>query len=81
MTQEKTNKEAPQEPEQHGEEPKDLTPTGDDIKKVADEAIDAIDEVLKEEENPLDDLMKEVDEVLEQNAEEFVKNYVQRGGE
>lgn len=28
-----------------------------------------------------DDIMDEIDEVLEQNAEEFVKNYVQRGGQ
>jgi prokaryotic ubiquitin-like protein Pup len=26
-------------------------------------------------------LIDEIDEVLEENAEEFVKNYVQRGGE
>jgi ubiquitin-like protein Pup len=29
----------------------------------------------------LDDLLDEIDEVLEQNAEEFVKGYVQKGGE
>jgi ubiquitin-like protein Pup len=29
----------------------------------------------------LDDLLDEIDEVLEENAEEFVKGYVQRGGE
>ncbi len=29
----------------------------------------------------LDDLLDEIDEVLEQNAEEFVRNYVQKGGE
>jgi ubiquitin-like protein Pup len=28
-----------------------------------------------------DDLMDEIDEVLEQNAAEFVQNYVQRGGQ
>ncbi len=35
-------------------------------------------EELKEE---MDTLIDEIDEVLEANAEEFVKNYVQRGGE
>jgi ubiquitin-like protein Pup len=35
-------------------------------------------EDLKEE---MDSLMDEIDAVLEENAEEFVKNYVQRGGE
>ena len=35
-------------------------------------------EALKAE---LDDLLDEIDEVLESNAEEFVKAYVQKGGE
>jgi ubiquitin-like protein Pup len=35
-------------------------------------------EKLKSE---LDDLLDEIDEVLEENAEEFVKSYVQKGGE
>ncbi len=35
-------------------------------------------EELKEE---MDNLVDEIDAVLEENAEEFVKNYVQRGGE
>ncbi len=29
----------------------------------------------------LDDLLDEIDEVLEDNAEEFVRSYVQKGGE
>ncbi|MBO0692742.1 MAG: ubiquitin-like protein Pup [Acidimicrobiaceae bacterium] len=29
----------------------------------------------------LDDLLDEIDEVLEENAEEFVRSYVQKGGE
>lgn len=35
-------------------------------------------EKLKDE---MDALIDEIDEVLEENAEEFVKNYVQRGGQ
>jgi ubiquitin-like protein Pup len=35
-------------------------------------------EALKAE---LDDLLDEIDEVLESNAEDFVKSYVQKGGE
>ncbi len=38
----------------------------------------AAGEKLKAE---LDDLLDEIDEVLEDNAEEFVRNYVQKGGE
>ena len=29
----------------------------------------------------LDDLLDEIDELLEENAEEFVKGYIQRGGQ
>jgi ubiquitin-like protein Pup len=29
----------------------------------------------------IDDLLDEIDTVLEENAEEFVRNYVQKGGE
>lgn len=51
------------------------------------------DETVEEEETPpvsergeklkadLDDLLDEIDEVLETNAEEFVRSYVQKGGE
>jgi ubiquitin-like protein Pup len=35
-------------------------------------------EALKEE---LDDLLDEIDSVLESNAEDFVRSYVQKGGE
>jgi ubiquitin-like protein Pup len=29
----------------------------------------------------MDDILDEIDSVLEENAEEFVKSYVQKGGE
>jgi prokaryotic ubiquitin-like protein Pup len=29
----------------------------------------------------MDDILEEIDEVLEENAEEFIKSYVQKGGE
>lgn len=35
-------------------------------------------EKIKEE---LDDLLDEIDSVLEENAEDFVRSYVQKGGE
>ena len=41
-------------------------------------AVTAKGEQLKEE---MDRLVDEIDSVLEENAEEFVKSYVQRGGE
>ena len=35
-------------------------------------------EKLKEE---MDEIMDEIDSVLEENAEEFIKSYVQKGGQ
>ncbi len=49
----------------------------------ADE-VDVVEEpVVQGEEltERIDDLLDEIDSVLEENAEEFVKNYVQKGGE
>jgi ubiquitin-like protein Pup len=48
--------------------------------EVAEEAPASAEkgEALKAE---LDDLLDEIDEVLETNAEEFVKSYVQKGGQ
>ncbi|HEX4246002.1 MAG TPA: ubiquitin-like protein Pup [Acidimicrobiales bacterium] len=50
--------------------------SGDEVEEVP--APSATGEKLKAE---LDDLLDEIDEVLEDNAEEFVRNYVQKGGE
>jgi len=41
-------------------------------------AVSESGEKLKAE---LDDLLDEIDEVLETNAEDFVKSYIQKGGE
>lgn len=35
----------------------------------------------EEADRKLDELLDEIDQVLEENAEEFVKNYIQKGGE
>ena len=48
----------------------------EDIK--ADPKVAETGQRLKEE---MDDLVDEIDKVLEENAAEFVKNYVQKGGE
>ncbi len=48
---------------------------------------EAVDEVPAESASgekikaELDDLLDEIDDVLEQNAEDFVKSYIQKGGE
>jgi ubiquitin-like protein Pup len=55
-------------------------PTGDRQAEVADAAPASTDtgDKLKAE---LDDLLDEIDDVLETNAEDFVKSYVQKGGQ
>ena len=63
-------------------------PEREQKKKPAPKEREAVDEeagaparqgeALKEE---LDDLLDEIDSVLEANAEEFVRSYVQKGGE
>ena len=47
---------------------------GDEVEdlEIADESVNV---------EEIDDLLDEIDSVLEENAEEFVKNYVQKGGE
>ena len=49
------------------------TETGEDASGASERG-----EELKAE---LDDLLDEIDEVLETNAEDFVKSYIQKGGE
>lgn len=46
--------------------------------ETAEPATSARAEALKAE---MDDLLDEIDSVLEENAEEFVKGYVQKGGQ
>ena len=49
--------------------------------QVEEEQIKNDETKAEEIKDDLDDLLDEIDGVLETNAEEFVKNYVQKGGE
>jgi ubiquitin-like protein Pup len=49
--------------------------------EVVEEAAPATSERGEKIKAELDDLLDEIDEVLEDNAEEFVRNYVQKGGQ
>ena len=53
--------------------------TNDD--EVIDEAAPTVSESGEKLKAELDDLLDEIDEVLETNAEDFVKSYVQKGGQ
>lgn len=48
---------------------------------VVEDAAPASSEKSDKLKAELDDLLDEIDEVLEDNAEEFVRNYVQKGGQ
>ncbi len=46
-----------------------------------DTDLDASTEQGERLKSELDDILDEIDDVLESNAEDFVKSYVQKGGE
>ncbi len=60
------------------EQIKKSAPAKQDEEVVEAPATSETGEKLKAE---LDDLLDEIDDVLETNAEEFVKAYVQKGGQ
>ncbi|MAT03752.1 MAG: ubiquitin-like protein Pup [Acidimicrobiaceae bacterium] len=55
--------------------------TSDRTDETVDEAAPAVSESGEKLKADLDDLLDEIDEVLETNAEDFVKSYVQKGGQ
>ena len=61
------------------EQKKKQAPTRSDDETVED--VPAKSEQGEKIKAELDDLLDEIDEVLESNAEDFVKSYVQKGGE
>ena len=52
-----------------------------EVEDVTTEANPEVAERHAEINEDVDDLLDEIDSVLEDNAEEFVRNYVQKGGE
>lgn len=59
------------------QKPKQTTDRHDDSVAEQSSASEASSKLRAE----LDDLLDEIDDVLESNAEEFVKSYIQKGGE
>jgi prokaryotic ubiquitin-like protein Pup len=62
-------RQAPRRSEEEQESEK-AAQTGEDVKERQEKLTDDVDAILDE-----------IDEVLEENAEEFVRSYVQKGGE
>ena len=55
--------------------------TTDEVEETVAETTTDVHERVEELTSDVDDLLDEIDDVLEQNAEEFVRGYVQKGGE
>jgi ubiquitin-like protein Pup len=55
--------------------------TSDRADERVEEAAPTTSESGEKLKADLDDLLDEIDEVLETNAEDFVKSYVQKGGQ
>jgi prokaryotic ubiquitin-like protein Pup len=49
--------------------------------EIADVAAPVETEKAEKLKGDIDDLLDEIDSVLEDNAEDFVRNYVQKGGQ
>ena len=65
-------------PEQKNEERKKSEKPDSEEEVKANPEVAKKGKKIKED---LDKLLDEIDDILEENAEEFVKSYVQRGGE
>lgn len=68
---------------QRVEKKTDATKTSqdEDTHLVSSKEVKAASQRGEELKKELDDLLDEIDGVLEENAEEFVRNYRQKGGE
>ena len=56
-------------------------PAPKEREEVVDDEVAASSERGEKLKEDIDDLLDEIDSVLEDNAEEFVRNYVQKGGQ
>lgn len=52
-----------------------------EVEEVATEAATDVHERVEKLGDDVDALLDEIDDVLEENAEDFVRSYVQKGGE
>jgi prokaryotic ubiquitin-like protein Pup len=56
-------------------------PSPKEREEVVDDEVAAKSERGEKLKEDIDDLLDEIDSVLEDNAEEFVRSYVQKGGQ
>jgi ubiquitin-like protein Pup len=53
----------------------------EDVEEVEAEATSDVQERVGKLTDDVDSLLDEIDDVLEENAEDFVRSYVQKGGQ
>lgn len=53
----------------------------DEVEQVAPEEGSEVQERVGKLTDDVDDMLDEIDDVLESNAEEFVRSFVQKGGQ
>ncbi|MBE7324451.1 ubiquitin-like protein Pup [Nocardioides sp. Y6] len=63
---------------QEQKHPRKSSDTEEAVTEVTETDVDARREALDDD---VDAILDEIDEVLENNAEEFVKSFIQKGGE
>jgi ubiquitin-like protein Pup len=57
------------------------TRRGQDEEETAEHSTEEVKERREKLTDDVDAILDEIDEVLEENAEEFVRSYVQKGGQ
>ena len=62
-------------------EQKKKQPSAKEREEVVEDDVAAATERGEKLKEDIDDLLDEIDSVLEDNAEEFVRSYVQKGGQ
>lgn len=78
MKQERVQKQTGRHEETHTDE-SNSDVTNPELAEKTDQVVADIDDVLADQED--EELLSAIDDVLEENAEQFVNNYVQQGGE
>lgn len=80
MKQEQTRKQTGRRPEQ-GEQAETRNPdvTSEELAQAVDDTLEKIDDLLEDQLD--EELLADIDDVLEEDAQQFVDNYVQQGGE
>jgi len=57
------------------------TRRGEETEEISEQASGDVKERQEKLADDVDAILDEIDEVLEENAEEFVRSYVQKGGQ